>query len=191
MRYVEALPYQKNLRNPAGWLRKAIENNYDLDMPAASIRPKDVPEGSRAEEYTSFFGKADKNQVSQMQESDDRNLPVGNPNRAPDIVETEPLSPPVRDPRAAEIWNPLLEGLSEKTNVPSLGVWFEGVVPIAFRGSTLILHVPNKFALEYIESRFGELMQRMLKEQVGPDASVVVQAPDGASSADYAQSCDK
>jgi plasmid replication initiation protein len=28
MRYVEALPYQKNLRNPAGWLRKAIENNY-------------------------------------------------------------------------------------------------------------------------------------------------------------------
>jgi hypothetical protein len=154
--YSNALPHQKNLRSPAGWLRRAIEEGYELDAPptAKSEASSDVSLKA-AEADLSGQGKQ---------------------------------ALPVADPRAEEVWNPLLEGLSEKTNVPSLGVWFEGVVPIAFRGSTLILHVPNKFALEYIESRFGELMQRMLKEQVGPDASVVVQAPDGASSADYAQS---
>ncbi|WP_047865692.1 replication initiator protein A [Rubrobacter aplysinae] len=42
MQYVEALPHQRNVRNPAGWLRKAIENGYDLDLPPASSR--DLPQ---------------------------------------------------------------------------------------------------------------------------------------------------
>src|SRR4051794_32639679 len=52
MRYVESLPYQKNLRNPAGWLRKAIENNYELDMPPVSSRPKQVPTDSKVEAHS-------------------------------------------------------------------------------------------------------------------------------------------
>ena len=32
-RYANSLPYQNNLRNPAGWLRKAIEDGYELDDP--------------------------------------------------------------------------------------------------------------------------------------------------------------
>lgn len=37
MQYVEALPQQRNVRNPAGWLRKAIESEYELDLPPASV----------------------------------------------------------------------------------------------------------------------------------------------------------
>jgi hypothetical protein len=40
--------------------------------------------------------------------------------------------------------------------------------------------VPNKFALEYIESRFGERLRSTLIEQVGPDAKLVVQSPERA-----------
>jgi plasmid replication initiation protein len=36
MQYVEALAQQRNVRNPAGWLRKAIESGYELDLPPAS-----------------------------------------------------------------------------------------------------------------------------------------------------------
>lgn len=36
MQYIEALAQQRNVRNPAGWLRKAIESGYDLDLPPAS-----------------------------------------------------------------------------------------------------------------------------------------------------------
>jgi len=65
-------------------------------------------------------------------------------------------------------------------------VWFEGVVPTTFEDSTLLLHVPNSFALEYIERRFGERLRSVLTEQVGPDAKLVLQAPDDASSTNYA-----
>ncbi|MDQ3834356.1 MAG: hypothetical protein M3315_12165, partial [Actinomycetota bacterium] len=71
---------------------------------------------------------------------------------------------------------------------PSLRVWFEGTVPTAFEDATLVVRVPNQFALEYLETRFGELMRSVLKEQVGPDADLVIQAPDDTSSADYARS---
>jgi hypothetical protein len=48
MHYVEALPYQKNLRNPAGWLRRAIENGYELDLPPAraGAAPNGTPSSS-------------------------------------------------------------------------------------------------------------------------------------------------
>ncbi|MEW6635713.1 MAG: replication initiator protein A [Actinomycetota bacterium] len=49
MHYVEALPYQKNLRNPAGWLRKAIENGYDLDLPPALFEPSEDESSPRLE----------------------------------------------------------------------------------------------------------------------------------------------
>lgn len=36
LRYAEALPFRKNVRNPAGWLRKAIQHGYELDVPPAA-----------------------------------------------------------------------------------------------------------------------------------------------------------
>jgi len=157
LRYSEAVAFQKNIRNPAGWLRWAIEHAPELDIPAPAA--------------PTTFAQA--------------------PEPPPEVAEgtgTAPLSPPVTDPRAAEVWGPLAEGLAKDMNAPNLRVWFEGVVPTAFQNSTLILHVPNDFALEYIETRFGELMRRVLKEQVGPDATLIVQAPSGADTTNYAQS---
>ena len=106
----------------------------------------------------------------------------------PETVETELLPPLVADPRAEEVWDLLFKELSQQINSPSLLVWFEGTVPTAFEDLTLVLRVPNHFALEYLETRFGELIRRMLKEQVGPDAELLVQAPDNTSSADHAVS---
>jgi chromosomal replication initiation ATPase DnaA len=78
--------------------------------------------------------------------------------------------------------------LCEGIGGSNIRVWFEGTVPTAFKDSTLTLLVPNRFALEYIETRFGERMRRMLKAQVGPDADLLVQTPDDFSSGAYAQS---
>jgi hypothetical protein len=182
MRYVEALPYQKNLRNPAGWLRKAIENNYELDMPPVSTRSKHVPGGSKAKDYAWSSSAPPKNQGSPTQDSDDQNPPFEDSQYVLETVETQLVPSPATDPRAAEVWDPLVEGLSEELNAPSIRVWFEGVVPTAFEDATLVLQVPNTFALEYIETRFGKLLRSVLKEQVGPDAELLVQATDGASS---------
>ncbi len=39
VRYAEAVAFQKNIRNRPGWLRKAIENAYDLDVPLTNPSP--------------------------------------------------------------------------------------------------------------------------------------------------------
>jgi chromosomal replication initiator protein len=91
-------------------------------------------------------------------------------------TKTEPILPPVPDPRAEEVWNLVLEELFQRIDEPSSRVWFEGAVPTAFEGSTLTLNVPNSFAVEYIETRFGELIRSVLQEQVGPGTEIAIQS---------------
>jgi hypothetical protein len=165
LRYADALDSQRGIRSRTGWLRKAIEEGYEL------------PHTPEAPPLSLFAGS-----------DNDQNSPSDDPQHVSDTVKTQLLPPPVADPRAQAVWEPLLEELSRKINAPSLHVWFEGTVPTAFEDTTLVVRVPNQFALEYLESRFGELMRSVLKEQVGPDAKLLVQAPDGASFADYAPS---
>ncbi len=157
LRYAEAVAFQKSIRNPAGWLRWAIEQAPELDLPAPAAPPT-VPKG-----------------------------PEPPPAVVTEGTETVPSSPPVADPRAQAVWEPLLKELCRQINAPSLRVWFDGTVPKTFEGSTLVLQVPNSVVLEYIEARFGELLRSMLTQQVGPDATLVVQSPNGASSADDAR----
>jgi Replication initiator protein A/DnaA N-terminal domain len=140
--YANALPHQKNLRSPAGWLRRAIEEGYELDVPP----------------------------TARSETSKDASLKA----KDADLSGQEEQALPVADPRAEEVWHLVLRELSQKLDSPSLQVWFEGIVPAACEGSTLTLHVPNEFALEYIEERFGGLMRRILREQQGADADVEI-----------------
>jgi Replication initiator protein A/DnaA N-terminal domain len=140
--YANALPHQKNLRSPAGWLRRAIEEGYELDTPPVA--------------------KLDASNHSFQKPKDT------------DLSEEGELHLPIADPLASEIWHPVLRKLSQELDNPSLYVWFEGIVPTAFEGATLTLHVPNEFALEYIEERFGGLMRRILREQLAPDAEIEI-----------------
>jgi hypothetical protein len=171
LRYVDALSYQRGIADSGAWLKWAIETDFELpDTLPLSEAPADGSLSSRLADDTC-----------------DPDAPAGDTqNPVPDTGEATLLPPPAADPRAQAVWDPLLGELSEQINTPSLIVWFEGMVPTAFEDSTLVLQVPNRFALEYVETRFGELIRRMLKEQLGSDAELVVQAPDNANAADPA-----
>jgi plasmid replication initiation protein len=156
MRYVEALPYQKNLRNPAGWLRWAIEEAPELDIPAPAAAPTSTQRPHPAVEAS-------------LEEVAD--------------TTTEPVSPPVPDPRAEVVWSLVLEELCQQINAPSSRVWFEGSIPTSFENSTLTLQVPNSFAVEYIDTRFGEQIRSVLEEQVGPGIEISIQSYGTDSSA--------
>jgi hypothetical protein len=168
-RCANALPYQKNLRNPAGWLRKAIEHGYELP----DTRPlSDTPAGASS---ASLLAERDNAHLSPVAED---------PNAMSQDIQPKTLAPLAADSQAQAIWDPLLKELTKDSNAPSSTVWFEGVVPTKFEDSTLVLHVPNMFVLEYIETRFGERLRSALTEQVGPAAKLVVQAADDARSTD-------
>jgi hypothetical protein len=168
LKYVEALSSQRGIADSGAWLKWAIETDFEL------------PDTLRL-----WDGLSDGSSSSSLA-GDNHNSPGADHKPVPDTGETELVTPAVANPRAEAVWGPLLAELSAQINTPSLLVWFEGTVPTAFEDSILVLQVPNLFALEYVETRFGELIRRMLKEQLGPDAELVVQAPDNAISADPA-----
>jgi hypothetical protein len=162
LRYSEAVTFQKNIRNRAGWLRWAIQEAPELDIPPpaattnSSTQKPQPPVEATVEEDT----------------------------------KTEPVLRPAPNPHAQEVWNLVLEELSQEIDEPSSRVWFEGVVPTSFEGSTLALNVPNSFAGEYIERRFGELVRHLLQEQVGPGTEVAIQsspAPISSTSRAYSK----
>ncbi len=155
LRYSEAVAFQKNIRNRPGWLRWAIEEAPELDMPAPAAAPISTQSSQPA-------GDASLEEVAD--------------------TTTEPVSPPVPDPQAEEVWNLILAKLCQEINAPSSRVWFKGTVPTSFADSTLTLHVPNSFAVEYIETRFGELMRSVLEEQVGPGTGIFIQSSETDSS---------
>lgn len=90
---------------------------------------------------------------------------------------------PNADPEALEVWQKVLDDISEEINAPSLRVWFEGTVPISLSADTLTVSVPNSFAREYIESRFKELLEGALVKHLSP-TSVLEIVVDASASTD-------
>jgi plasmid replication initiation protein len=148
LRYSEAVTFQKNIRNRAGWLRWAIEEAPELDIPA----PAATTNSSTQKLQPPLEATVDED------------------------TKGEPVLPPAPDPHAEEVWTLVLDELFREIDEPSSHVWFEGVVPTSFEDSTLTLNVPNSFAVEYIERRFGELIRSVLQEQVGPGTEIAMQS---------------
>src|SRR5215216_214883 len=174
LRYADALQHQKGIRSRTGWLRRAIEHGYEL--PDTLPLPDNTDTASPP-----LLSEQDTGQTP----------PLGDSQHVSSDTQSEPAPPPVADPDAQAVWDVLLKELTQESNGPSSSVWFEGIVPTTFTDSTLIVHVPNSFALEYIETRFGERLRSALTEQVGPDAKLVVQASDDANSEDLPEERDK
>lgn len=162
LRYAEAVPHQKNLRNTGGWLRKAIEYGYELDVPpvvAASSAPTDEAASS----------------PETVAQEDSPEPEFSSPPPA--------ATPPDPDPAAQQVWDAMLDAISDRIDAPSLRVWFDGTVPTALDDEQLTITVPNSFAKEYIETRFFEHIEEALREQTGAlhAALEIVVQPGGDS----------
>ena len=88
----------------------------------------------------------------------------------------DPAPPSPRpDPAAAEVWERVLEDAQgDIVDVSSLRVWFDGITPVGLQDDVLSVAVPNSFAKEYIETRFGELLEASLKERLSKKASLML-----------------
>jgi plasmid replication initiation protein len=152
LRYAEALPFQKNVRNRPGWLRRAIEHGYDLDLPpGAKIQPTlDLTQEATGE--------------------------MGEGGGTPTAVAPEP------DPTALEAWQEVLEGLSTEgeSNSSQFHAWFVGSVPTALEADTLALAVPNDFAKQYIETRFQTALEASLSAYLGTPSRLSVHVAPAA-----------
>lgn len=178
MRYADALQYQEQVRNRPGWLVKAIERQYRLE-PLQEAQPTLDSTQARSQHHKSVFRSLLGGSTSQ-QESVDEALHGSAPQSQQRLYTPEP------EPAALELWDQVLEDISDEINSPSLRVWFEGTVPVSLSDETLTISVPNEFAKEYIESRFLEMLESALTTQLSPTATleVVVGAVNGSYNTD-------
>lgn len=146
--YVDALPYQKNVRNPAGWLRKAIENGYELDVPPPAT-PDELGD-SRA----LAVGEGDTDGTDGSDASMQGSSPV--PRKTPDETAEDLLLTIVDD----------LIGTLDETSVE---VWFKAVFGIEVSDGVLTLGVPSTFAQTYIDTRFRESLEASLRRVMDRD----------------------
>jgi chromosomal replication initiator protein len=77
------------------------------------------------------------------------------------------------------VWNNCLKVI--KDNVPSISyrTWFEPIVPLKLDSSILTIQVPSPFFYEYLEEQYIDILKKVLRKEIGPDAkleySVVMQ----------------
>lgn len=126
LRYAEALPFQKQIRRRGPWLKWAIQEAPELDVPQPDTKP--FPHNTELSQTSLDFleeGGGDVEEVSG------------------------------RDPIATPVWERVLANLADSSKDESLGPWFDGVVATSLEDNILTLTAPNEFARRYIEERFS------------------------------------
>ena len=70
------------------------------------------------------------------------------------------------------IWNNCLTVI--KDNVPSISfrTWFEPIVPLKLDNDVLTIQVPSPFFYEYLEEQYIDILRKVIKKELGPDAKL-------------------
>jgi chromosomal replication initiator protein len=70
------------------------------------------------------------------------------------------------------VWNKCLKLI--KDNVPSISfkTWFEPIIPIKLESNVLTIQVPSPFFYEYLEEQYIDLLCKVLRRELGPDAKL-------------------
>ena len=70
------------------------------------------------------------------------------------------------------VWNNCLDVI--KDNVPSISfrTWFEPIVPLKLDNDILTIQVPSPFFYEYLEEQYIDILRKVIKKELGPEAKL-------------------
>ena len=165
LHYADALISQRGIRSRAGWLRRAIEDGYEL--PATLPLPNTPSEGTSPPLPTS----TDTDQPAPL---DDVEALPGTPLSEDFDYEDEPSADLQPDPRAIAAWESLRQDLVTLRGQESLPPWFGDFQGGDLAGSTLTVLVPNSSAANHLNDHFGADLVRLWREHAGADAILQV-----------------
>jgi replication initiator protein A len=167
LRYTDALESQRGLRSRAGWLRRAIEEGYEL--PDTLLPPSTL---SEAPPPSSFLTDRDGDHTPREGAESEQ---------LPDVPlyqdleeEGEPSEELVCDPEAVEAWETLVADLTTLRGRDSLPPWFEQYAGGSLDGTTITVLVPNSTAANHLNENFGSDLLRLWRARAGADATLQV-----------------
>jgi hypothetical protein len=152
--YADAVNHQKGVLSRAGWIVSAIKGGWAIRDAAQPNLQDSLPEAP-------------------VEGAEDHASPRHG--QGVDSSPPPPYVPPDPDPAAEELWEQVLQDAEGDIDESSLRVWFDGISPIGLEDSTLTIAVPNSFAKEYIETRFQEVLERHLRQQLGHGAALKIE----------------
>ncbi len=82
-----------------------------------------------------------------------------------------------------KVWEETLDIIKSQLNLPTFNMWFINTRPLELDDEKFVLSAPNKFAKEWLESRYLSLISGSLHEVIGQEVSVsLVLAADSVDS---------
>lgn len=73
---------------------------------------------------------------------------------------------------AADVWTQCLTIIGEKVNPQSFKTWFQPMKPLTVDSKILTLQVPSNFFHEWIEDRYSELLNEVIKNVLGNSGKI-------------------
>jgi hypothetical protein len=163
LHYADALISQRGIRSRAGWLRRAIEDGYELPD---TLPLPDTSSAAPSPPLPTASGNPAPVEDSQA-------LP-GTPVPQDFDYEDEPPAELLPDPEAIAAWESLTRNLVALRGQESLPPWFDDFQGGDLAGSTLTVLVPNSSAANHLNDHFGADLLRLWREHTGADAILQV-----------------
>ncbi len=76
------------------------------------------------------------------------------------------------DEQLTLIWNEARDQIRGRVNDATFRLWFERTVPVALTDDAFVLGLPNEFARDWVESRFGAVLREALRLVLSADVEV-------------------
>src|SRR5688500_3735977 len=70
------------------------------------------------------------------------------------------------------IWEDCLKVIKDNISLQSFKTWFEPISPIRFKNKVLTLQVPSHFFYEWLEEHYIDLLKKVIKKEIGPEAKL-------------------
>lgn len=71
------------------------------------------------------------------------------------------------------VWNNCLTIIRDVVEPQPFATWFERIRPVKLEGATLTVGVPTEFFREYLETHYLDLISKVLRRELGPQARLV------------------
>lgn len=86
------------------------------------------------------------------------------------------------DTNCIQVWNRCLDIIHDNVEEQGYKTWFAPIKPVSLEQSRLTIEVPSDYVREHIETNYIDLLGKVLRRTIGPDASLVykVRITDGA-----------
>lgn len=71
------------------------------------------------------------------------------------------------------VWANILGHIKKEVNANSFATWFKPIKPAKLENNTLTIQVPSQFFYEWLESHYGDIINRAIARELGPELKLL------------------